>query len=444
MKPKMARVLGLLIFSVCLCVSAVNAQITAAPRQFFNRVYLPSFVALAGNPGQNPNPLACISNPKTLTEQEILNCVYDPTNKALYLHLVDPVIPTVTVATLPTSPPAGTLRWVSNGASTTDCTAGGGSTRVLCAYSGAAWSAIGGGGGGGSGTVTSVGLAGTANQITVTGTSPITTSGSWTLSFPSAGVTLPGTTSGTFSGNLTGNAATATVSSSQISNTTFYVGLNRGSNALPAFNSNYTVSHWTEGSGSMAVAYTGANSFTPTTAVNCVIGQTYQFDLVVSSWTSGTFTLTACGVTSPTVSPSAAGDFRFYVTATATTSPSVSAAASGAQAMTFSSFTMKRAAYDSTSGANVNIVIDTNSGLTVPLTVYQPPALAGWTYQEYVIAAYAVTVKTANGTDTWEWGASTYTNTLTFAATRQTFLTLVCFATGYWDIAGINGSVTPA
>lgn len=53
----------------------------------------------------------------------------------------------------------------------------------------------GGGGGSGSGTVTSVGLVGTANQITVTGTSPITDSGSWTLSLPTAGVTLPGTTS---------------------------------------------------------------------------------------------------------------------------------------------------------------------------------------------------------------------------------------------------------
>jgi len=58
--------------------------------------------------------------------------------------------------------------------------------------------------GGGSGTVTSVGLSGTPNQITVTGTSPITTSGTWTLSIPT-NPTLPGTTTGTFSGNLTGN-----------------------------------------------------------------------------------------------------------------------------------------------------------------------------------------------------------------------------------------------
>jgi len=62
---------------------------------------------------------------------------------------------------------------------------------------------------GGSGTVTSVGLAGTANQITVTGTSPITNSGSFTLSIPN-NPTLPGTTTGTFSGSLTGTASNAT------------------------------------------------------------------------------------------------------------------------------------------------------------------------------------------------------------------------------------------
>lgn len=59
---------------------------------------------------------------------------------------------------------------------------------------------------GGAGTVTSVGLAGTANEISVSGTSPITTSGTLTLSIPNNPV-LPGTTTGTFSGNLTGNVA---------------------------------------------------------------------------------------------------------------------------------------------------------------------------------------------------------------------------------------------
>jgi hypothetical protein len=61
----------------------------------------------------------------------------------------------------------------------------------------------------GTGTVTSVGLIGTANQITVTGASPITGAGSWTLSIPT-NPTLPGTTTGTFSGSLAGNATTAT------------------------------------------------------------------------------------------------------------------------------------------------------------------------------------------------------------------------------------------
>jgi len=60
------------------------------------------------------------------------------------------------------------------------------------------------GGSNASGSVTSVGLAGTANQITVTGSTPITSAGSWTLSIPTS-PTLPGTTTGTFSGNLTGN-----------------------------------------------------------------------------------------------------------------------------------------------------------------------------------------------------------------------------------------------
>jgi len=59
-------------------------------------------------------------------------------------------------------------------------------------YNGTVWldlfSGISGGGSG----VTSVGLVGTANQLTVTGTSPITTSGSWTISVPST-FTFPGT-----------------------------------------------------------------------------------------------------------------------------------------------------------------------------------------------------------------------------------------------------------
>ena len=74
-------------------------------------------------------------------------------------------------------------------------------------WNGSAYALItGSGGGGGSGTVTSVGAVGTPNQITVSGSSPITTSGTWTFSIPTNPV-LPGTTTGTFIGNLTGNVS---------------------------------------------------------------------------------------------------------------------------------------------------------------------------------------------------------------------------------------------
>ncbi len=64
-----------------------------------------------------------------------------------------------------------------------------------------------------SGTVTSVGLVGTSNQITVTGASPITSSGAWTLSLPSS-LVLPSATTGTTqspSDNSTKIATTAYV-----------------------------------------------------------------------------------------------------------------------------------------------------------------------------------------------------------------------------------------
>jgi hypothetical protein len=63
------------------------------------------------------------------------------------------------------------------------------------------------------GTVTSVGLLGTSNQITVTGATPITGAGSWTLAFPTGGVTLPGTT--TFAA-ITGSTQCLQVNSSGV------------------------------------------------------------------------------------------------------------------------------------------------------------------------------------------------------------------------------------
>lgn len=111
----------------------------------------------------------------------------------------------------PSPPPAAHLRYGSALPSTCKYTTGDvffrtspGTVAVFFCSATNTWTAF--ESGAASGTVTSVGLVGTANQITVTGASPITGAGSWTLSFPT-NVTLPGTTTGTFSGNLTGNAS---------------------------------------------------------------------------------------------------------------------------------------------------------------------------------------------------------------------------------------------
>lgn len=48
-----------------------------------------------------------------------------------------------TVGTLPVSPTVGFVAYVTDGASGSDCTTGGGSTDVLCAYTGSAWQSTG-------------------------------------------------------------------------------------------------------------------------------------------------------------------------------------------------------------------------------------------------------------------------------------------------------------
>lgn len=96
------------------------------------------------------------------------------------------------------------------------------------------------------GTVTSVGLAGTANQITVTGATPITTSGSWTLSI-TTNPTLPGTTTATL-----------------LNNSAAFAGLGTPSNGTQQYCSDCTVTSALDntcaasGGGSMAFRIAGA------------------------------------------------------------------------------------------------------------------------------------------------------------------------------------------
>lgn len=199
------------------------------------------------------------------------------------------------------------------------------------------------GGSGGTGTVTSVGLAGTANQITVTGPSPITSSGSWALSFPAGGVTLPGTTTGTFSGGLTGNVtgnasgsagtttSIASHASTELSDTALLarlagptfsgnvaVGTSNpttvngttgnitqggaealGSELMPAL----TAGNWTVGAGwespivgpGLIKNANGTGTQIPSAATQIVAGTVYQVTIVVSAMSVGTATFSVGG-----------------------------------------------------------------------------------------------------------------------------------------------------
>ena len=103
-----------------------------------------------------------------------------------------------TVATMLaiSNPTPGKLFSVTNGASATDCSAGGGTTPSLCVYNGVSmtWISFSGGGGG----VTSITIAGTPNQIAVAGTCMVTSTGTCTVSITNS-PTLPGTTTATLS-----------------------------------------------------------------------------------------------------------------------------------------------------------------------------------------------------------------------------------------------------
>lgn len=91
----------------------------------------------------------------------------------------------------------------------------------------------------GTGSVTSVGLAGTAAEITVTGASPITGSGAWTLSLPAAltftGKTISGGafTGGTWNNGIIGGSTAAAGTFTDLSATSSAViSVNTSTNAL--------------------------------------------------------------------------------------------------------------------------------------------------------------------------------------------------------------------
>lgn len=106
------------------------------------------------------------------------------------------------IANLPTAPTTGAMYLVTNGASSTDCTTGGGSNLVGCYWNGSSYTAF---SGGGSGTVNSVAMTmpGAIFNTAVPG-SPITTSGTF------APTLLTQTANTVLAGPATGSAATPT------------------------------------------------------------------------------------------------------------------------------------------------------------------------------------------------------------------------------------------
>ncbi len=129
-----------------------------------------------------------------------------------------------TVTSIATSSPLGGGTITTTGTLTcSTCAIGPGSSSAnhLAKFSGTDGVTLADGGAIPSGTVTSVGLAGTANQVTVTGTTPITSSGSWTLSLPAVlSIGTDNTTAGTLQmANGSSNAHTIWSSAATTSNT---------------------------------------------------------------------------------------------------------------------------------------------------------------------------------------------------------------------------------
>ena len=91
-----------------------------------------------------------------------------------------PSVFVTTVSGLPTPASSNTnyVYFVTDGATNSDCTTGGGTYQVWCASNGTSWNAVGGGGGGGGG-VSSVGLALPSSIFSISG-SPVTSTGTLT------------------------------------------------------------------------------------------------------------------------------------------------------------------------------------------------------------------------------------------------------------------------
>lgn len=142
--------------------------------------------------------------------------------------------PTTYVATLGVSFP-GSLKSVIDGASTTDCTTGSGSTVVLCIYSGSAWAAV--GGSAATGTVTTVGWTGGIVSVANPTTTPAFTIAGTSGGIPYFNSSTTWATSGALTANgvvLGGGAGAAPTVTSADSTTTHALFATAGAPAFRA------------------------------------------------------------------------------------------------------------------------------------------------------------------------------------------------------------------
>lgn len=89
-------------------------------------------------PATDPTGVACTTT-FALYHGNLFYCQGGVYVKATPQVLSSGGVTIATVATLPAGQPKGTVAVVTDGASSTDCTTGGGATLVLCRYDGAAW-----------------------------------------------------------------------------------------------------------------------------------------------------------------------------------------------------------------------------------------------------------------------------------------------------------------
>lgn len=294
--------------------------------------------------------------------------------------------------------------------------------------------------GAGTGTVTSVGLVGTANQITVSGASPIVGAGSFTLSFPAGGVTLPGTTTGAFSGALTGNASTATAlqTARTINGTSFdgtaniTVTASAGTLTGTTLAAGVTASSLLSAAGGSfgTAAFTAASAYQPIdadlTSIAALTTTAYGRDFLVQVDAASARAYIGAGTGVGTVTSFSSGDLSPLFTtsvATATTTPALS-------------FTI------STQAANLVFAGPASGGVVAPtfrsLVAADIPDISG-TYQLLDAALTAL----ATGSDFVVFsGPATSNKTFTLPNASATILTdnaAVAVAQGGTGVATLTG-----